>query len=87
MGNLHDALVVLLLVGGVFVEVALTRFLVVFRRAKQEEVKLLLRPDSIDPMPSEMLEVIHARADSGGWLGVRGAVRGAVTPGWFSKSG
>jgi hypothetical protein len=83
MGNLHDALVVLLLVGGVFVEVALTRFLVVLRRAKQEEVKLLLRPDSIDPMPSEMLEVIHARGDSGGWLGVREA----VTPGWFSKSG
>jgi len=56
---LHDALLVLLLAGGVVVEVSLVRFLVCLTRAKEEESLLLAHPDQT---PSEIIEAIHVRA-------------------------
>lgn len=59
MTVLHDILLVLLLAGGVFVEVQLARFLATLRRVKEVESDHLLNPVSVDPTPSEIFEVLY----------------------------
>ena len=59
MAVLHDILLSLLLAGGVFVEIQLVRLLASLRRAKEEELQLLLTPPYVDPTPSEIFEVLH----------------------------
>ena len=65
MAVLHDILLVLLLAGGVFVEVQLARFLATLRRVKEAESDHLLNPASVDPTPSEIFEVLYGSADRG----------------------
>tara|TARA_R100000458_G_C8272961_1_gene247783 strand:- start:2724 stop:2963 length:240 start_codon:yes stop_codon:yes gene_type:complete len=72
MEDLHDILLSVLLLGGVFVEVSLVRLLSVYSGAREEESKALLRPPSHDPTPSEIFEVIHGvptsdATDNSGW--------------------
>lgn len=74
MAVLHDILLSLVLAGGVFVEIQLVRLLASFRRAKEEETKLLLTPPYVDPTPSEIFEALHSdrpmdsgRDSAGGW--------------------
>ena len=74
MAVLHDILLSLVLAGGVFVEIQLVRLLASFRRAKEEETKLLLTPPHVDPTPSEIFEALHGdrpmdsgRDSAGGW--------------------
>jgi len=72
MADLHDILLSVLLLGGVFVEVSLVRLLSVYSGAREEESKLLLQPPNIDPTPSEIFEVLHGvpttgATDGGGW--------------------
>lgn len=72
MAVLHDILLSLLLAGGVFVEIQLVRLLASFRRAKEEELQLLLTPPHVDPTPSEIFEVLH------GGSGTRGPDSGSA---------
>jgi len=65
MAVLHDILLVLLLAGGVFVEVQLARFLATLRRVKEAESDHLLNPASVDPTPSEIFEVLYGSNNSG----------------------
>lgn len=65
MAILHDILLLALLVGGVFVEISLVRFLTTLRRVKGEELDLLLCPPHVDPTPSEMFEVIYGASTTG----------------------
>jgi len=71
MAVLHDILLSLVLAGGVFVEIQLVRLLASFRRAKEEETKLLLTPPHVDPTPSEIFEVLH-ESNPGSRAGGRG---------------
>tara|TARA_R110000765_G_scaffold80435_4_gene157841 strand:+ start:660 stop:878 length:219 start_codon:yes stop_codon:yes gene_type:complete len=59
MTVLHDILLLLLLAGGVFVEIQLARFLATLRRVKEVESDHLLNPVSVDPTPSEIFEVLY----------------------------
>ena len=59
MTVLHAILLLLLLAGGVFVEIQLARFLATLRRVKEVESDHLLNPASVDPTPSEMFEVLY----------------------------
>ena len=70
MAVLHDILLSLVLAGGVFVEIQLVRLLASFRRAKEEETKLLLTPPYVDPTPSEIFEALHESSSSNGVGGV-----------------
>jgi hypothetical protein len=65
MEDLHDILLSVLLLGGVFVEVSLVRLLSVYSGAREEESKALLQPPNHDPTPSEIFEVIHGVPTSG----------------------
>ena len=65
MTVLHDILLVLLLAGGVFVEVQLARFLATLRRVKEAESDHLLNPASVYPTPSEIFEVLYGANHSG----------------------
>ena len=64
MTVLHNILLLLLLAGGVFVEIQLARFLATLRRVKEVESDHLLNPVSVDPTPSEIFEVLYGASDS-----------------------